>query len=52
MNSYNSMKWIMTTRNNVVKGQAAHLLKYEDRDRDLCLTHIDPVFGELLEIYG
>lgn len=52
MTSYNGMKWIRDTRNNVVRGRAQHLAQYGDKDKDLCLAHLEPVYKELNHIYG
>jgi type II secretory pathway predicted ATPase ExeA len=52
MNYYNSMKWIRDTRSNIIKGQSKHLLQYGEREKDICLRHIDPVYRELVQLLG
>ncbi len=46
------MKWILTTRNNIIRGRAANLLMYGEKERDVCLRHLEPVFRELFEFYA
>lgn len=52
MSSYHGMKWIEFSRNNIVRGRAHHLTQYGDKERDLCIGHIESVFKELNKIYG
>ena len=52
MSSYHGMKWVEYSRNNIVRGKAHHLMQYGEKERDLCLGHIELVFKELNMIYG
>jgi len=52
MSSYHGMKWIVYSRNNILRGRAQHLTQYGEKERDLCLGHMEQVFKELNRIYG
>jgi type II secretory pathway predicted ATPase ExeA len=52
MASLVSLNWIRGARGNVVRGRTEHLTQYSERERDLCLRHLDAVYKELSQIYG
>jgi hypothetical protein len=52
MISYNGMKWILASRNNIVRGGMKATMQLAERERDLCLAHLEPVFKELVRLYG
>jgi len=52
LTSWISLKWIRDARANVVRGSAHHLAEFGEREKDLCLRHLDTVYRELNRVYG
>lgn len=52
MSSLVSLRWIQHARANVVRGKTEYLMDYGDRERDLCLRHLDSVYKELSRLFG
>jgi hypothetical protein len=47
-----SLKWIRDARANVVRGRTQYLAQFGEREKDLCVRHLDAVYRELNRVYG
>lgn len=52
LTSWVSLKWIRDARANVVRGRTEYLSQFGEREKDLCLRHLDAVYRELNTVYG
>ncbi len=52
MPSWVSLNWLRDERANVVRGRTEHLAQYGEREREICLRHLDVVYRELSRVYG
>lgn len=52
LSTFASLDWIKLARGNVVRGRTEYLSQFGEREKELCLKHLDAVFKELMEIYG